>query len=144
MAAVVLTERPVRLDSERLGAPFVSVGVIAVCADSDDEAERLAASSRMMLSLLRQGRLIEIPPVDKALRYLETRERSSGGRRAVIGAPETVRAGIEQVASEYGAEEVLVLTITHDHAARRRSYELIAGAFGLAADQPSSSVTTSR
>ena len=122
----------------------MSVGVIAVCADSDEEAERLAASSRMMLSLLRQGRLIEIPPVDKALRYLETRERSSGGRRAVIGAPETVRAGIEAVAAEYGAEEVLVLTITHDHAARRRSYELIAEAFGLAADQPSSSVATSR
>ncbi len=143
-AAIAADYRGRFIDSERLGAPFVSVGVIAVCADSDEEAERLAASSRMMLSLLRQGRLIEIPPVDKALRYLETRERSSGGRRAVIGAPETVRAGIEQVASEYGAEEVLVLTITHDHAARRRSYELIAGAFGLAADQPSSSVTTSR
>jgi luciferase family oxidoreductase group 1 len=143
-AAIAADYRGRFIDSERLGAPLVSVGVIAVCADSDEEAERLAASSRMMLSLLRQGRLIEIPPVDKALRYLETRERSSGGRRAVIGAPETVRAGIEAVAAEYGAEEVLVLTITHDHAARRRSYELIAEAFGLAADQPSSSVATSR
>jgi hypothetical protein len=37
------------------------------------------------------------------------------------------------VAAEYGADEVLVVTITHDHAARRRSYELIAGAFGLIA-----------
>jgi luciferase family oxidoreductase group 1 len=143
-AAIAADYRGRFIDSERLGAPLVSVGVIAVCADSDEQAERLAASSRMMLSLLRQGRLIEIPPVDKALRYLETRERSSGGRRAVIGAPETVRAGIEAVAAEYGAEEVLVLTITHDHAARRRSYELIAEAFGLAADQPSSSVATSR
>jgi alkanesulfonate monooxygenase SsuD/methylene tetrahydromethanopterin reductase-like flavin-dependent oxidoreductase (luciferase family) len=120
------------------------VGVIAICADTDEDAERLASSSRMMLSLLRQGRLIEIPPVEKALRYLETRERSAGGRRAVIGAPETVRAGLEQVAAEYGAEEVLVLTITHDHDARRRSYELIAEAFGLDAAQPSSSVATSR
>jgi luciferase family oxidoreductase group 1 len=143
-AAIAADYRGRFIDSERLGAPLVSVAVIAICADSDDEAERLAASSRMMLSLLRQGRLIEIPPVDKALRYLETRERSSGGRRAVIGAPETVRAGIEAVAAEYGAEEVLVLTITHDHAARRRSYELVAEAFGLAADQPSSSVATSR
>jgi luciferase family oxidoreductase group 1 len=143
-AAIAADYRGRFIDSERLGAPQVSVGVIAICADSDEEAERLASSSRMMLSLLRQGRLIEIPPVDKALRYLETRERSSGGRRAVIGAPETVRAGIEKVAEEYGAEEVLVLTITHDHAARRRSYELIAEAFGLAAGQPSSSVATSR
>jgi alkanesulfonate monooxygenase SsuD/methylene tetrahydromethanopterin reductase-like flavin-dependent oxidoreductase (luciferase family) len=97
----------------------------------------------MMLSMLRQGRLIEIPPVDRALSYLKTRERSPSGRRAVIGSPEAVRAGLEEVAAEYGAEEVLVLTITFDHAARRRSYELIAEAFGLAA-QPSSSVTTAR
>ena len=61
------------VDSERLGAPRVSVGVIAICAETDEEAERLAASSRMMLSLLRQGRLIPIPPVEKALSYLETR-----------------------------------------------------------------------
>jgi luciferase family oxidoreductase group 1 len=143
-AAIAADYRGRFIDSERLGAPLVSVGVIAVCADSDEEAERLASSSRMMLSLLRQGRLIEIPPPEKAQAYLETRERSSSGRRAVIGSPETVRAGIEQVAAEYGAEEVLVLTITYDHAARRRSYELIAEAFGLASAQPSSSVVTSR
>jgi luciferase family oxidoreductase group 1 len=143
-AAIAADYRGRFVDSERLGAPLVSVGVIAICADTDADAERLASSSRMMLSLLRQGRLIEIPPVEKALRYLETRERSAGGRRAVIGAPETVRAGLEQVAAEYGAEEVLVLTITHDHDARRRSYELIAEAFGLDAAQPSSSVATSR
>jgi alkanesulfonate monooxygenase SsuD/methylene tetrahydromethanopterin reductase-like flavin-dependent oxidoreductase (luciferase family) len=50
----------------------------------------------------------------------------------VIGSPETVRAGIEEVAARYGAEEVIVVTITWDHAARRRSYELIADALGLA------------
>jgi hypothetical protein len=44
-----------------------------------------------------------------------------------------VRAGLEEVATEYGADEVLVVTITHDHAARRRSYELLAGAFELSA-----------
>jgi luciferase family oxidoreductase group 1 len=141
-AAIAADYRARFVDSERLGAPRVSVGVIAICADTDEEAERLAASSRMMLSLLRQGQLIEIPPVDKALRYLETRSPGRSDRRAVIGSPETVRAGLEAVAEEYGAEEVLVLTITHDHAARRRSYELISAAF--AADQPSSSVATQR
>jgi luciferase family oxidoreductase group 1 len=143
-ASIAADYRSRFLDSERLGAPRISVGVIAICADSDEEAERLASSSRMMLSLLRQGRLVEIPPVEKALSYLATRERSSGGRRAVIGSPEKVRAGIEAIAAEYGAEEALVLTITHDHEARRRSYELIAEAFGLSAAQPSSSVATSR
>jgi hypothetical protein len=42
-----------------------------------------------------------------------------------------VRAGIEQALEEYGAQEAVVVTITHDHAARRRSYELIADAFDL-------------
>jgi luciferase family oxidoreductase group 1 len=140
-AAIVADYRGRFVDSERLPAPRVSVGVIAICAESDEEAERLAASSRMMLSLLRQGRLIEIPPVEKALRYLETRSPGESDRRAVIGAPETVRAGLEEVAAEYGADELLVLTITHDHAARRRSYELIAEAFAV---QPSSSVATQR
>jgi hypothetical protein len=42
-----------------------------------------------------------------------------------------VRSELEQVAHAYGADEVIVVTITHDHAARRRSYELIAEAFGL-------------
>ena len=130
-AAIAADYRGRFVDSERLAAPLVSVGVIAICADTDEEAERLAASSRMMLSLLRQGRLIEIPPVEKALSYLETRSPGKGDRRAVIGSPEQVRAGLEAVAADYGAEELLVLTITHDHAARRRSYELIAEAFGL-------------
>jgi len=35
------------------------------------------------------------------------------------------------VAVEYGAEEVMVVTITYDHEARKRSYELLASAFGL-------------
>jgi luciferase family oxidoreductase group 1 len=144
-AAIAADYRTRFLASERLGAPRVSVGVKAVCAESDEEAERLASSSRMMFSLLRQGRLVEIPPVEKALRYLETRSRRPGGRRAVIGSPATVRAGIEAVAAEYGAEEVVVLTITHSHEARRRSYELIASEFGLPAGQPpSSSVATAR
>jgi len=121
------------IDSERLGAPLVSVGVVAICADTDAEAERLAASGRMMFSLLRQGRLIPVPPVERALRYLESRDGDAGGhrRRAIIGSPATVRVGLEQVAGEYRADEVIVLTITHDHAARRRSYELIAEAFEL-------------
>jgi luciferase family oxidoreductase group 1 len=122
------------VDSERLPAPRLSVGVMAICADTDEEAELLASSSRMTFSLLRQGRLIPVPPVDKALRYLETRQKRPGGsgRRAVLGSPDTVRAGLEEIGREYGADELIVVTITHDHGARRRSYELIADAFGLA------------
>jgi alkanesulfonate monooxygenase SsuD/methylene tetrahydromethanopterin reductase-like flavin-dependent oxidoreductase (luciferase family) len=91
----------------------------------------------MTLSMLRRGQLIPVPPVEKALRYLEQRsgsaEAASGGRRGIIGSPETVRRGVEELAAEYGAEEVIVVTITFEHAARMRSYELIAEAFGMAA-----------
>jgi alkanesulfonate monooxygenase SsuD/methylene tetrahydromethanopterin reductase-like flavin-dependent oxidoreductase (luciferase family) len=96
----------------------------------------------MSMTLLRQGRLIEVPPPEKALRFLE--EHGSppagsrgGGRRAVIGSPEKVKAGLEEVAEQYGAQEVVVVTITYDHGARRRSYELIAEAFGLYASRHS-------
>ena len=128
---------------ERLPAPRTAVCVWVICADTADEAERLAASSRMSMSMLRQGRLIPVPPVEKALRYLESRGRPStpSGRRAVIGDPVAVRAGIEQVAGDYAAEEVMVVTITFDHEARRRSYELIAEAFDLSTAEPLASST---
>jgi luciferase family oxidoreductase group 1 len=103
------------------------VCVSAICADTDEEAERLASSGRMAFSMLRMGRPIRVPPVETALRFMETREPPSG-RRAVLGSPETVKRGLEEIAKAYDADEVMVVTITHDHAARRRSYELIAEA----------------
>src|SRR3954449_2799853 len=105
--------------------PADIVCVSAICADSDEEAERLAASGRMAFSMLRSGRPIPVPPVEKALRYLENRLPASG-RRALLGSAETVKRGLEDIAKAYDAEEVMIVTITHDHGARRRSYELIA------------------
>ena len=49
-----------------------------------------------------------------------------------VGPPDAVRAGLEAVREEYHAEELMIVTITHSHPARRRSYELIADAFALA------------
>jgi luciferase family oxidoreductase group 1 len=119
--------------SARLGAPRVAVAAWAICADDDAEAQRLASSSRMTFTLLRRGRLIPVPPPETALRFLESegRDPATTGRRGVIGSPSTVRAGLEVLAESYGAKEAIVVTITHDHTARRRSYELIADAFGL-------------
>jgi luciferase family oxidoreductase group 1 len=109
----------------------VAVGVWALAAESDEEAQRLASSSRMTLRLLRRGELIPVPPPEKALRFLEQDQGGARGtnRRGIVGTPTDVRTRIEEVAAEYGADEVIVLTITHDHGARRRSYELIAEAF---------------
>jgi luciferase family oxidoreductase group 1 len=132
-AALAADYRGRFVDSERLGAPRVLACTIAICAETDEEAEHIASSGRMMFSLLRMGRLIPIPPPEKALAYLATRERrATPGRRTIVGTPDKVRAGLEQVAAEYGgADEVMVLTIAYDHEGRRRSYELIAEAFGL-------------
>ena len=84
------------------------------------------------MAMLRLGRPIPVPPVERALRFLEANDDASARRRIVAGDPATVRTGLEEVARAYGADEVIVVTITHDPAARRRSYELIAEAFGLA------------
>jgi luciferase family oxidoreductase group 1 len=112
--------------------PEVVVAVTAICADTEAEAQRIAASARMVRRLLRQGTLVPIPPPDEAQSWLDANPPSGpplpGLRRGIVGPPELVREGLLQVAAEYEADEVMVLTITHDHADRRRSYELIAEA----------------
>jgi luciferase family oxidoreductase group 1 len=117
-------------------APRTAVAVWALAAPTDEEAQFLASSSRMSFTLLRRNQLIPVPPPEEAVEFLarEARLTPSGdipGRRGVVGSPETVRAGIETVASAYQADEVIVVTITYDHGVRRRSYELIAEAFDL-------------
>jgi alkanesulfonate monooxygenase SsuD/methylene tetrahydromethanopterin reductase-like flavin-dependent oxidoreductase (luciferase family) len=90
----------------------------------------------MAMTMLRRGRLIAVPPPDTAVRFLESEGQALDamppGRRTVVGSPETVAAGLREVAEAYGADEVIVVSITHDHQARRRSYELIAEALDLA------------
>jgi len=49
--------------------------------------------------------------------------------RAIIGSPATCRAALEEMARRYEADEVMVLTITGAYETRRRSYELLMGAF---------------
>jgi luciferase family oxidoreductase group 1 len=118
----------------RLAAPRTAVATWALAAETEEEAWRLTASSRMAMTMLRRGRLIPVPPVEQALRFLASEGEAviGGSRRITAGTPEQVRAGIETIAHRYGADEVIVVTITYDHAARLRSYELLAEAFGLA------------
>ncbi|MEJ7894071.1 MAG: LLM class flavin-dependent oxidoreductase [Solirubrobacteraceae bacterium] len=113
-----------------LAKPPRAVAVWALAADSTEEAEHLAASSRMAMLELRRGNPIPVPPPEKAVEYLRhvPRGHRSAGRRAIVGTPAEVRAGLETIAYAYGAEEAIIVTITHDHAARVRSYELIAAA----------------
>ena len=121
-------------DGASFAKPADAVAVWVVCAETEEEAQRLASSSRMTFNLLRRGRLIQVPPPEKALRYLKDFGSESRGRRGVIGDPDQVRAGVEEIAYAYGAGEVIAVTITYDHEARRRSYELLAEAFELRGD----------
>jgi luciferase family oxidoreductase group 1 len=118
--------------SETLREPRMMVAAWAICAETDEEAQRIASSARMTRALLNEGKLIPVPPIDKALGFLAERgskaDTAAGPRRAIIGAPATVKRGIEEVAAVYGADEVMIVTICYEHAARRRSYELIAEA----------------
>jgi luciferase family oxidoreductase group 1 len=120
--------------------PQTAVAVWVICAESDDEAQRLAASGRMTFTLLRRGELIAVPPPERALEFLAAEasapqapraERGGGKRRAVVGTPDAVRAELEEVAAKYAADELIAVNILFDHQARRRSYELLAEVFEL-------------
>ena len=129
--------RAVRTDHRPAPRPRTAVAVWVLCAPTDEEAQFLASSSRMTLHAA------AAQPADPGAAAREGASSSSSARAepldggtaraaaAIIGSPEKVRAELEQVAVEYGAEEVIVVTITYDHQARRRSYELLAEAFGL-------------
>jgi luciferase family oxidoreductase group 1 len=118
-----------------LQAPRTAVAAWVLCAPTDEEAHELASSSRMTFTLLRRGRLIPVPVPEKALAFLaregKTPAEDAPGRRAIVGSPANVRARIEKLAAEYCADETIVVTITHDHGARRRSYELLADVMDL-------------
>ena len=109
------------------------VAVGAICAETDQEAERLAASWQMAIGLAGRGQFGPVPAVARALEFLAGRAGGDrfAGRRVVVGSPARVRPALEQIGAEYRADELMILTMTHDDGARRRSYELLAEAFGL-------------
>lgn len=114
--------------------PEAIAAVGAICAETREEAEYLHASVRLLQRRIRQGDRRPVAPPDEALRELrllgETPEDGEWPRY-FVGTPETVRDGLEAMARPLGIGELVVNTITWDHAARLRSYRLLAAAFGL-------------
>ncbi|HWT29514.1 MAG TPA: LLM class flavin-dependent oxidoreductase [Propylenella sp.] len=148
-AAIAERYRQEFVASERLREPKTIVAVWALAAETDEEAERLSSSHRMVMRLFLSGKLIPIPPVEEALKFLAEAPHQPAGlggrqRRRISGSPLKVRREIEAVADEYGAEEAMIVTITHAHHDRRRSYELIAEIFNLAGApaEPASAAVT--
>lgn len=121
--------------SGELVKPKAAVAAWVICAETDEEARRLSLSARMMLTMLFRGRLIPVPSVEKAEQFLaEERvplEMLAAGRRFITGSPQTVKPAVEQLAEDYGADEVFLVNILHSHAARKRSYELVADTFDV-------------
>ena len=118
--------------SARLAEPYVMAATWTIAAADGEEAHRLAAPASMMFAHLLAGRLIQVPPVAKALAWLADHpEASRRRRRAVIGTPTEVRRQLDGDAVEYGADELMLVNILPDHAARKRSYALVAGEYGL-------------
>jgi luciferase family oxidoreductase group 1 len=121
----------------RLSAPHAALGVFALAADTEAEAWRLYKSRELWRLFRDTGRFPPLPSVAEAEAYPYSpaeRAHLDGIRaKAIVGAPEQVKARLEALAAAHGAQEVAVLTPCHDPEARRRSYQLLADAFGLAA-----------
>ncbi len=121
--------------SAYLTSPRAMMAMGVICADTDAEAERLSASWRLMRQRLFRGDLRQIPSVDEALAELAASPaappEASEWPRAFVGSPATVRAKILALGAALKLDELMVVTITHDHTARLRSYELLAAAFAL-------------
>ncbi|MBB4641349.1 LLM class flavin-dependent oxidoreductase [Rhizorhapis suberifaciens] len=116
--------------SDQLAAPYAMVGVNIIAAETDAQARRLATSQQMSFAeLLRGGARLLQPPINDIETYWSPAEKAQAMRmlaRSIIGSPETVRAGMEQLKAETGADELIVVSDMFDHTARLRSFEIIA------------------
>jgi luciferase family oxidoreductase group 1 len=124
--------------SARLGAPYVLLGVNVVAAETDDEARRLFTSAQQAFVNLRRGTPGPLPPpVDGYVDRLGPADRAVLAQvlaTAVVGSPGTVRDGLAAFAARTGADELMVTTQVYDHAARLRSYAIVADVAGATAD----------
>lgn len=118
--------------SAQLAKPYAMVAVNAIAAESDAEARRLWTTQQMsFVNLVRGERGLSRPPIANIADYWTPEERMQvTGMLAcsVVGAPEAVRRGLGELARETRADELIVVSDVYDHAARLRSFELIAGA----------------
>lgn len=116
--------------SDDFAEPRVILALSVVCAETQAEARELASSVEVLFQRMRTGGTGPLPSPAEA--------RAAGWSPAaplagllIVGTPDRVRGRIEAAAREAGADEVMVMTIVHDPAARLRSYDLLADTFAL-------------
>jgi luciferase family oxidoreductase group 1 len=126
--------------STQLGDPYVMLGLNVFAADTDEEGRRLFTSLQQAFVNLRRGRPgLLPPPVDRFGDDLEPAERrmlDAALACTIVGAPETVREGLETFVARTGADELMITGQIFNHAARLRSYEITAAAGSFARAQP--------
>jgi len=130
LPALALYRRSFR-PSENLARPYAMVCATAVAADDDEAARRVHAPSALSFLWLRQGRPRRMPAPEDAAAYPYTPEEAAALASLVadhiVGGPETVRRGLADLLERTRADELMVSTMTHGHAERLRSYEIVAG-----------------
>ena len=126
------------MPSGREGArtqPEATAAVGAICAETQEEAEYLASSVRVLQRRIRMGDRRPVASPEEALRELQAfggvMPEEGEWPRYFVGTPAKVGQELRAMAGELGIGELVVNTIVWDHAARLRSYELLAGEFGL-------------
>ena len=114
--------------SARLIEPYVMLGVNVVAAESDDEARFLASSGRQSFASLRAGHPIQLPPPSKEWERGPTEPEDPLQRTRVsfVGSAGAVAAQMRDFVARTQADELIVVSHVHDHAARLRSYEIAA------------------
>ncbi len=117
--------------SESLSKPHVMLGVGVVAADTDEEATRLATSIQQQFLALQRGRPVQLqPPVNSMDDLWSPIERTYVAhvlREAIVGGPERVKQRLGDFIARTGADELMITSHIYDHAARVRSYEIVAG-----------------
>lgn len=117
--------------SAQLDRPYAMVGVNIVAAETDSEARRLATTQQMSFTnMIRGTRGLSQPPIDDIETYWSAAEKAHVSQMmsvSIHGGPETVRAGIEALVERTGADELIVVSDIYEHAARLRSFEIMAG-----------------
>ena len=116
--------------SRQLDKPYVMVGVNIIAAETDEEARRLFTTQQMSFTdMFRGARGLSQPPIDDIERYWSPMEKAQAIlmlARSIVGSPPTVRAGIDSLVAETAADELIIVSDVYEHAARLRSFELIA------------------
>jgi alkanesulfonate monooxygenase SsuD/methylene tetrahydromethanopterin reductase-like flavin-dependent oxidoreductase (luciferase family) len=112
----------------------------AICAETAEEAQYLHASQRLRRLLREQGDRGPIPSPEDAIARLgeapmpPDRDADSEWPRLFVGPVTEVHERLAHMADELKVEELMLITVVHNHQARKRSYQLLAEAFGLSPD----------